>query len=111
MTDVFLDGRIMDNVPLPSQTQQFAVTMQNNWTDTFYLALFPNGTIVGQIEGKHNASIQNLNMEQTPCNTNLSAIATTTDGMFYSICNDTILEYSFNKSHPFDLNYVGQVYP
>lgn len=97
----------------PGATQQFAVTMRNNWRDSVYLALHSNGTMSGRVVGQHNETMQTIRLKEKSGElreANFTAIATTMSGFLYGLVNDTIREYSFDASDPSLLNFESIVY-
>lgn len=108
-----LDERdvLANNIPDPSRTQHFAVTMWDNWSNYLYLALLDGGNMTGShFDGKSFTSINEVNFSGGP-DLNLTAISMTSDAMLYAISNDEILEYSVDTSFPSNLRYVGKVFP
>ncbi|KAH8651180.1 hypothetical protein BX600DRAFT_501968 [Xylariales sp. PMI_506] len=93
-------------------TPHLAMTMLNNFTDTYYIIQYKNGTLAGWIEGQHNQTIKLIDSSSGPTISDpFDAIATTVNGSFYVIHNDTILAYKFNNTDLFILDYHGRVYP
>ncbi|KAH8674163.1 hypothetical protein BX600DRAFT_509352 [Xylariales sp. PMI_506] len=90
---------------------KFAVTMLNNWVDTYYIVQFSNHTLSGWITGQNNQTILQIDISSGPEINAFDAIATTLDGSFYGIYGDSILEYSFNATDPSILVYKGVIYP
>ncbi|KAK1640731.1 hypothetical protein BDP81DRAFT_420626 [Colletotrichum phormii] len=92
-------------------TPQFAVTMRNNWLDSIYLALNPDGTITGRVIGQRNETMNQITLEKSGGEVaKFSAIATTMDGHLYGIVDNTIQEYSFDTSDASILHFDGTVY-
>ncbi|KAK1658201.1 hypothetical protein BDP55DRAFT_683325 [Colletotrichum godetiae] len=95
---------ILDSIPQSDDsssiaTQQFAVTMRNNYLDSVYLALSSDGTISGRIMGQKNELLSNITLETSEGElAKFSAIATTLNGYLYGIVNNTIREYLFDTS-------------
>ncbi|KAK1725841.1 uncharacterized protein BDZ83DRAFT_277601 [Colletotrichum acutatum] len=107
---------ILDDILKPQgsssmATPQFAVTMRNNWLDSIYLALNPDGTIIGRVVGQRNETMDQITLEKSGGEVaKFSAIATTMEGHLYGIVNDTIREYSFDTSDASILHFDGVVY-
>ncbi|KAI0134510.1 hypothetical protein BJ170DRAFT_203191 [Xylariales sp. AK1849] len=104
-------GEIISGIPLPASSQHSAVTKWNTWDKNLCYTLSADGTMKGVwwTYGNHNA-LPNIAFDGGP-NTNFSAIAMTTDAMFYGLSNDEILEYTIDSSDPSTLHFVGKVYP
>ncbi|KAI1391496.1 uncharacterized protein F4822DRAFT_396925 [Hypoxylon trugodes] len=104
------DGLLIENLPPPSSTLQFTGTLMNNFTETMFLALLPNGTVTALWWGGHFTSIPSINFRGGPT-VNFTAISTSEDAMFYGISNDEVLQYAPDESNLFSFVYVGRVYP
>ncbi|KAI0008614.1 hypothetical protein F4779DRAFT_586058 [Xylariaceae sp. FL0662B] len=104
------DGTILSNVD-PLSTQQFAATTFNSWRSVLYVALSTDRKIRASLwTGDRFNSIPEISfVDGGP--TNFSAIAMTTDAMFYGISGDEVWEYSVNTSDPSVYTFVGKVYP
>ncbi|KAI5917977.1 hypothetical protein F4810DRAFT_609918 [Camillea tinctor] len=102
---------LLAGIPQPSQRLQFAITKWDSWNQALYLALLVNGTVSGtHWDGSQMNTLSSIEFNQGP-DVNFTAIAMTTDAMFYGISNDEILEYSVDQTNPSTLNYVSTVYP
>ncbi|KAI1632288.1 hypothetical protein F4809DRAFT_105374 [Biscogniauxia mediterranea] len=102
---------LLTGIPQPNVRQQFAVTKWDAWNQALYLALLVNGTVEGtHWDGSQMNALSSIEFNQGP-DVNFTAIAMTTDAMFYGISNDEILEYSVDQTNPSTLNYVSTVYP
>ncbi|KAI1779809.1 hypothetical protein F4818DRAFT_453746 [Hypoxylon cercidicola] len=104
------DGRIMDGID-PLRTRQFAATMMNNWNEALFIALFNDGSVdAARWDGQEYTPIREITFAQGQ-STSFSAIATTTDAMFYGIADDQIWEYSIDTTDPSTFTLAGKVYP
>ncbi|KAI1394147.1 uncharacterized protein F4822DRAFT_38506 [Hypoxylon trugodes] len=104
------DGTILDDVN-PSDTRQFAATSMNNWNEALFLALSTDGGVkAARWDGKAYNAVPEINFAQAQ-STNFSAIAMTTDAMFYGIADEQIWEYSVDTTDPSVFTLVGKVYP
>ncbi|KAI0378816.1 hypothetical protein F5Y04DRAFT_261105 [Hypomontagnella monticulosa] len=104
------DGMIIDDVD-PLETRQFAATMMNNWKEALYVALSTDGGIrAARWDGNAYNEVPKINFVQGQ-STNFSAIAMTTDAMFYGISDDEIWEYAIDISDPSTFTLAGKVYP
>ncbi|KAI1142967.1 hypothetical protein F5Y05DRAFT_408423 [Hypoxylon sp. FL0543] len=104
------DGTILDNVD-PTLTRQFAAAAMNNWNEALFIALSTDGSVRGaRWDGKAYDTIPKISFAQGQ-STNFSAIAMTTDAMFYGISDDQIWEYSVDTSDPSTFTLAGKVYP
>ncbi|OTA93540.1 hypothetical protein M434DRAFT_11601 [Hypoxylon sp. CO27-5] len=104
------DGTILDDVD-PTLTRQFAATAMNNWNEALFVALSTDGSIRGvRWDGNAYNAIPEINLAQGQ-STNFSAIAMTTDAMFYGISDDQIWEYSVDTSDPSTFTLAGKIYP
>ncbi|OHE97314.1 hypothetical protein CORC01_07369 [Colletotrichum orchidophilum] len=107
---------VVDNIPQSQDssstaTPQFAATMRNNWLDSIYLALNPDGTMTVRIIGQRNETMDQITLEKSGGElARFSAIATTMDGHLYGIVDDSIREYSFDTSDASILHLDGTVY-
>ncbi|KAI1079688.1 hypothetical protein F5B20DRAFT_543246 [Whalleya microplaca] len=103
-------GTIISNVD-PLSTQQFAATSFNNWTSVLYAALSTDNKIRATMSaGGQFTSFSEITFGQGGP-TNFSAIAMTTDAMFYGISGDEVWEYAVDTSDPSVFTSVGKVYP
>ncbi|XXG94473.1 hypothetical protein Hte_000730 [Hypoxylon texense] len=101
------DGKILDGVD-PLKTRQFAATMMNNWNEALFIALSNDGSVdAARWDGEEYSSIPEITFAQGQ-STSFSAIATTTDAMFYGIADDQIWEYSIDASL---FTHTSKVYP
>ncbi|KAI1408847.1 hypothetical protein F5Y13DRAFT_204014 [Hypoxylon sp. FL1857] len=104
------DGTILDGVD-PAATRQFAATAMNNWNEALFVSLSTDGSVRGaRWDGQAYNAIPEINFAQGQ-STNFSAIAMTTDAMFYGISDDQIWEYSVDTSDPSNFTLAGKVYP
>ncbi|OTA87290.1 hypothetical protein M434DRAFT_15533 [Hypoxylon sp. CO27-5] len=104
------DGSLIDEIPPPSPSLQFAVTLMNNFTETMFLALLPNGTVTGLWWGGHFRSLPSINFRSGPA-VNFTAIATSEDSMLYGIFNDEVLQYKPDDTDLSSFVFVERVYP
>lgn len=85
--------------------------MMNNWKEALYMSLSTDGGIrAARWDGKAFNEVPKINFAQGQ-STNFSAIAMTTDAMFYGIADDQIWEYSIDASDPSTFTLAGKVYP
>lgn len=89
---------------------QFAITLMNNFTETMFLSLLPDGTVKAKWWGGHFTDIPSINFRGGPL-VNFTAIAASEDAMFYGISNDEVLQYQPDDTDLFSFVYVGKVYP
>ncbi|KAI2467463.1 hypothetical protein F4781DRAFT_433350 [Annulohypoxylon bovei var. microspora] len=102
---------LQSDIPLPSTSQQFAITKWDSWNQALYIALLQGGTIQGNHwDGTTMNSISDFKFNSGPDN-NFTSIAMTPDAMFYGISNNEIIEYSLDTTDPSTFNYVGKVFP
>ncbi|KAI1414565.1 hypothetical protein F5Y13DRAFT_158804 [Hypoxylon sp. FL1857] len=104
------DGSLINNIPPPSPSLQFAVTLMNNFTQTMFFTLLPNGTVTALWWGGHFRSIPSINFHSGP-QVNFTAIAASEDSMFYGISNDEVLQYRPDDTDLSSFVYVETVYP
>ncbi|KAJ9157780.1 hypothetical protein NKR23_g232 [Pleurostoma richardsiae] len=109
-TDADEHAAIFSDVPAPSSNLEIATTAFDHWRQILFLALLPNGTIAANWYDDELRPLSSIGLSGGP-NANFSAIATTSDAMFYGIFNDSILQYSINTSNPQTFNYAGVVFP
>ncbi|KAI1135715.1 hypothetical protein F5Y05DRAFT_169448 [Hypoxylon sp. FL0543] len=105
------DGSLIEAIPPPQPTLQFAATLMNNFTETMFLALLPNGTVAALWWGGHFRSIPSVAFRSGPAAVNFTAIAASEDGMLYGIYNDEVLQYAPDDADLASFVYVGRVYP
>jgi hypothetical protein len=104
-------GKMTVNVPTPPGGPQVAGTAFNAFSETYYLTLLPNGTLIGALyQDSKLTQFPNIKFSKDPP-AKFSSIAMTNDARMYGITNDTILEYSIDRSDLSTLRYEGQVYP
>lgn len=85
--------------------------MMNNWNEALFIALSNDGSVdAARWDGEEYSSIPEITFAQGQ-STSFSAIATTTDAMFYGIADDQIWEYTINTSDPSTFIFVGKIYP
>lgn len=103
------DGKILEKVD-PLKTTQFAATMMNSWNEALFLTLSNDGSVdAARWDENEYSSIPEVTFAQGQ-STNFSAIAMTTDAMFYGIADDQIWEYSIDTSDPAIFTLAGKVY-
>ncbi|KAF3056256.1 hypothetical protein GL218_06628 [Daldinia childiae] len=106
------DLDLIDNIPTPEPSLQFAITLLNDFSLPMFLALLPNGTVSGMWwTGTHFESIPSFNFNGGPSSVNFTAISATEEAMFYGISNDEVLQYEPDPEDLFSFKYVGRVYP
>ncbi|OTB13695.1 hypothetical protein K445DRAFT_368515 [Daldinia sp. EC12] len=111
LTEWIPDGLLIEDLPLPSRNLQFAIILMENWTQTMFLALRPNGTVSALWWGGHFTSIPSVNFRGGPSSPNFTAISAGEDSMFYGISNDEVLQYEPDPDDLFSFAYVGRVHP
>ncbi|KAI0135727.1 hypothetical protein F4814DRAFT_437216 [Daldinia grandis] len=104
------DGLLIEDLPPPSPNLQFSVLLMENFTQTMFLTLRPNGTVSALWWGGHFTSIPRVDFGGGP-SVNFTAISAGEDSMFYGISGDEVLQYEPNPSDLFSFTYVGRVYP
>lgn len=103
---------LIDDIPTPQPSLQFAITLLDDFSLPMFLALLPNGTVSGMWwSGTHFESIQSFNFNGGPSSVNFTAISATEEAMFYGISNDEVLQYEPDPEDLFSFKYVGRVYP
>lgn len=109
------DGTLLENLD-PAQTVQFAATTMNEWSSALYVSLLRDGSLrAARTDGGNNTSSSEITDitfaggEQQ--STNFSAIAMTTDAMFYGIADGQIWEYAVDEADPRTFTLVGKVWP
>ncbi|CAJ2511428.1 Uu.00g070530.m01.CDS01 [Anthostomella pinea] len=102
---------LITDIPQPATRQQFTVTKWGSWNQALYLALLSDGTLEGtHYDGTSMKSLAGISFNGGP-DVSFTAIAMTTDAMFYGISDDEVLEYSLDTSNPSQFTYVGVAYP
>lgn len=104
------DGSLIDEIPPPSPGLQFTVTLMNNFTETMFLALLPNGTVTALWWGGHFRSLPSINFHSGPA-VNFTAISTSEDSVLYGISNDEVLQYKPDDTDLSSFVFVERVYP
>ncbi|KAI2464884.1 hypothetical protein F4781DRAFT_51556 [Annulohypoxylon bovei var. microspora] len=104
------DGSLIESIPPPAPNLQFAMTVQNNFTETTTMALLPNGTVTALLWAGHFRPIPRIDFRGGP-EVNFSAIAASEDAMIYGISGDEVLQYKPDEADIFSYVYVGRVYP
>ncbi|KAI0010547.1 hypothetical protein F4779DRAFT_627118 [Xylariaceae sp. FL0662B] len=103
---------LLSDIPLPSASQQFAVTKWNNWNQALYLALLQGGELQGSYwNGRQMNTISSFEFNGGPSGVNFTAIAMSSDAMLYGISGNKVLEYSLDTADPSKFNYVSTVFP
>lgn len=83
------DGSMIYNLPAPP-----SVTGLNNFQQTLFLALLPNGTVTAMWYNDEFIAIPSVRFSDGPtADVHFTAIAVNEDAMFYGISDDAILEY------------------
>ncbi|KAH8897398.1 hypothetical protein GQ53DRAFT_838019 [Thozetella sp. PMI_491] len=101
---------ISDSLPGQAPTLQFASTAWDHFTKRMFLVLAPGGGLSANWwDGTGYRSIASTKLSSGP-STNFTAIAMTTDAMFYGISGDQILEYSVDQTDPSTFHYTGVVF-
>ncbi|KAH9884150.1 hypothetical protein F4778DRAFT_763812 [Xylariomycetidae sp. FL2044] len=104
------DGRIFETIPSPSARLQFAITLLQDFTQTVFLVLLPDGTVSANWYAGGFHPIAAVNFNGGPSH-NFSAISTTEEGFLYAVSGDEVLEYAADQGGPSYWKYVGRVYP
>lgn len=88
----------------------------NEWSSALYVSLLRDGSLrAARTDGGNNTSSSEITDitfaggEQQ--STNFSAIAMTTDAMFYGIADGQIWEYAVDEADPRTFTLVGKVWP
>ncbi|KAI0833034.1 hypothetical protein F5Y06DRAFT_184891 [Hypoxylon sp. FL0890] len=104
------DGSLIDSIPPPSPSLQFTVTLMENFTQTMFLTLLPNGTVTALWWGGHFRSIPSITFHSGP-SVNFTAISASEDSMLYGISNDEVLLYQPDEADLSSFVFVERVYP
>ncbi|KAI0849043.1 hypothetical protein F5Y00DRAFT_72603 [Daldinia vernicosa] len=104
------DGLLIEGLPPPSPNLQFAVMLMENFTQTMFLTLRPNGTVSALWWGGHFTSIPSVDFRGGP-SVNFTAISAGEDSVFYGISGDEVLQYEPDPLDLFSFTYVSRVYP
>ncbi|KAI1661188.1 hypothetical protein F4813DRAFT_220465 [Daldinia decipiens] len=105
------DGLLIEDLPPPSPNLQFAVLLMENFTQTMFLTLRPNGTVSALWWGGHFTSIPSVDFRGGPSTVNFTAISAGEDSMLYGISGDEVLQYEPDPLDLFGFTYVSRVYP
>ncbi|GAW17978.1 hypothetical protein ANO14919_074470 [Xylariales sp. No.14919] len=111
-TSWYLDGSLLGHadLPAPSPTLQFAITLLDNFRTVVFLALLPNGTVTGQYYRETFVDIPSVHFRGGPSGVNFTAVATSEEAMFYGISQGQILQYRIDDTDPSVFDFVGSVY-
>lgn len=109
---VYLDTNpkpIIQNVPSPSDELQLVQAPVTN-ANYLFLALVPNGTVVGTRYVKTFLPLPCVTFAGGP-NANFTAVAATSNNFFYGIYNDKVYEYTINPDNLGEFSYSSVIYP